>query len=51
MRAVKETNEQAALQERIDRNLQRVYRETLDEGIPDRFRQLLDALAKKEPER
>lgn len=28
----------------IDDNLKRVYEETLQEGVPDRFRDLLDAL-------
>ncbi|WP_299680696.1 NepR family anti-sigma factor [uncultured Roseobacter sp.] len=32
----------------IDENLKRVYEETLDEGIPDRFKDLLDALKQQE---
>lgn len=32
----------------IDENLKRVYAETLEEGIPDRFRDLLDALKQQE---
>lgn len=32
----------------IDENLKRVYEETLDEGVPDRFRVLLDALKQQE---
>jgi len=28
----------------IDETLKSVYQETLDEGIPDRFKELLDAL-------
>jgi hypothetical protein len=37
-----------AVAREIDENLKRVYRETLDEPVPDRFRDLLDALRKKE---
>ena len=32
----------------IDENLKRVYDEALDEGVPDRFRVLLDALKQQE---
>ena len=32
----------------IDENVRRVYEETLDEGVPDRFRVLLDALKQQE---
>lgn len=28
----------------IDENLKRVYEETLEEGVPDRFKELLSAL-------
>lgn len=32
----------------IDENLRRVYEETVDEGVPDRFRVLLDALKQQD---
>ena len=32
----------------IDENLKKVYEETLQEGVPDRFVALLDALKKQE---
>ncbi|WP_187429552.1 hypothetical protein ROLI_040600 [Roseobacter fucihabitans] len=32
----------------IDENLKRVYEEALEEGVPDRFRDLLDALKKQD---
>jgi hypothetical protein len=32
----------------IDENLKKVYEETLQEGVPDRFLVLLDALKKQE---
>ncbi|MEP2640688.1 NepR family anti-sigma factor [Roseobacter sp.] len=32
----------------IDENLKRVYEEALDEGVPDRFRDLLDALKQQD---
>lgn len=32
----------------IDENLRRVYDEALDEGIPDRFKSLLDQLKEQE---
>lgn len=38
----------ARVQEQIDENLKRVYKETLDEQVPDRFLALLDALRKKD---
>ena len=38
-------------QERIiDENLRRVYNETLEEGIPDRFKELLNQLKSQESE-
>ncbi len=37
------------MQEQIDENLRRVYQETLDEKVPDRFLELLEALRKKDP--
>lgn len=35
-------------EEVIDQNLKRVYEEALEEGVPDRFRDLLDALRQQE---
>lgn len=35
----------------IDENLKRVYEEALDEGVPDRFKELLDALKKQDQPR
>jgi hypothetical protein len=32
----------------IDENLKKVYEETLEEGVPDRFLHLLDALKKQD---
>ncbi|GFE49494.1 hypothetical protein So717_12470 [Roseobacter cerasinus] len=32
----------------IDENLKRVFEETLDEGVPDRFKDLLDALKQQD---
>lgn len=32
----------------IDQNLRKVYQDTLDEGIPDRFKDLLDQLKQQE---
>ena len=32
----------------IDENLKRVFEETLDEGIPDRFKDLLDQLKQQD---
>ncbi|MEM9577905.1 MAG: NepR family anti-sigma factor [Pseudomonadota bacterium] len=32
----------------IDENLRRVYDEALEEGVPDRFRVLLDALKQQD---
>lgn len=32
----------------IDENLRRVYEEALDEGIPDRFKSLLEQLKEQE---
>ena len=36
------------LQEQIDANLKRVYQDALQEDVPDRFKQLLEQLRKKE---
>lgn len=32
----------------IDQNLRRVYEETLEEGVPDRFKDLLEQLREQE---
>jgi hypothetical protein len=32
----------------IDENLKRVYEEALDEGVPDRFRMLLEELKRQD---
>lgn len=32
----------------IDENLKRVYEEALEEGVPDRFKDLLEALRQQE---
>ena len=34
----------------IDENLKRVFDETVEQGVPDRFRDLLDALKKQDQE-
>ncbi|RKF14870.1 RNA polymerase subunit sigma-70 [Roseovarius spongiae] len=36
------------LDQEIDRNLQRVYKETIDEEVPDRFTRLLQQLKESE---
>lgn len=35
----------------IDKNLKRVFDEALDEGVPDRFKDLLEQLKKQDAER
>lgn len=35
----------------IDENLRRVFEQTLDEGIPDRFKNLLEQLRQQDDER
>lgn len=40
--------DRARLKEQIDENLRRVYQEALDQGVPDRFAELLEALRRKE---
>ena len=35
----------------IDQNLRRVYEETLEEKVPDRFRDLLEQLRKKQEQK
>lgn len=40
--------ETSAIKAQIDENLKRVYQEALEEEVPDRFKELLDQLRKKE---
>ncbi len=40
--------ERARLKATIDENLKKVYQETLDEEIPDKFRELLAKLRQKD---
>jgi hemerythrin-like domain-containing protein len=42
--------EKSSLHKQIDENLKRVYQETLQEDVPDRFRALLEQLRKKQGE-
>ncbi|WP_295313705.1 NepR family anti-sigma factor [Roseobacter sp.] len=35
----------------IDENLKRVYKEALEEGVPDRFRDLLEELKKQDSQK
>lgn len=37
-------------EEVIDENLRRVYQESVDEGIPDRFKSLLEQLKQQDSE-
>ncbi len=39
----------SGLKAQIDENLKRVYEEALEEEVPDRFKELLEQLRKKEP--
>ena len=43
-----DTKQKSDLEEQITRNLQRVYRERVEEEIPDRFRELLRALKEQD---
>jgi len=43
-----QSNKLSPLEAAINENLQRVYREALDETVPDRFQALLDQLRQKE---
>jgi len=42
-----QSNKLSPLEAAINENLQRVYREALDETVPDRFQALLDQLRQK----
>lgn len=43
--------EDDSLRQQIDENLRRVYEQTLNEDVPDRFRELLDQLRRKTVEK
>lgn len=45
---MKQPDDRAKLQSQIDENLKRVYQEALDQSLPDRFKDLLEQLRKKE---
>lgn len=40
--------DEKSYEQSIDENLKRVFDQTLDEGIPDRFKDLLEQLKKQE---
>lgn len=40
-----------AVRQQIDANLRRVYEDALKEEVPDRFKQLLEQLRRKEQEK
>lgn len=46
-----EDSEKAKRRAEIDANLKRVYSSLLDEEVPDRFRQLLEELRRRESEK
>ncbi|PZR00170.1 MAG: transcriptional regulator [Cereibacter sphaeroides] len=41
----------ARLKAEIDENLRKIYHDLIDEEIPDRFKELLEQLRKKEPKK
>lgn len=45
---MKQSTEGNKMQAQIDENLKKVFQETLDEEVPDRFRDLLERLRQKE---
>ena len=45
---MKQTGRDRAPNSVIDQNLRKVYEETLDEGVPDRFKNLLEQLREQE---
>lgn len=45
---MKQSNDTAKLQAQIDENLKKVFQETLEEQVPNRFRDLLEQLRQKE---
>lgn len=46
-----QNDERAKLQSQIDENLKRVYQEALEQSLPDRFKELLEQLRKKDSQR
>lgn len=46
-----QSKDKAGLKAQIDENLKRVYQETLDEKVPERFAQLLEQLRQKESDK
>lgn len=48
---MKNKDEASKIQALIDENLKRVYQESLDEQVPDRFQELLEQLRRKEAPR
>lgn len=46
--AMKQSTDTNRLQAQIDENLKKVFQETLNEEVPDRFRDLLEKLRQKE---
>ena len=48
---MKQSNETAKLEALIDENLRKAYQDALDQQVPDRFKELLDQLRKKEAKR
>ncbi|MCB1339735.1 MAG: transcriptional regulator [Pseudooceanicola sp.] len=45
---MKQSTDTNRLQAQIDENLKKVFQETLNEEVPDRFRDLLEKLRQKE---
>ena len=43
-----EKKDTSGLKAQIDENLKRVYQQTLEEEVPDRFKELLEQLRKKD---
>lgn len=43
-----QSDDKAKLQAQIDENLRRVYREALEEEVPDRFKELIEQLRRKD---
>jgi hypothetical protein len=45
---VGQSQKKSSIRSQIDENLRRVYQETLEEGVPDRFSDLLRQLAEQD---
>ena len=43
-----QNQKKSSIRRQIDENLRRVYEETLEEGVPDRFAELLNQLAEQD---